>query len=64
MFSDEGQVLNGFDHPQIIALKGVVTRSMPLMIMTEFMENGSLDNFLRKNRNGISGEKIIFLQQF
>lgn len=58
-FLDEGQVLNGFDHPQIIALKGVVTRSMPLMIMTEFMENGSLDNFLRKNRNGISVLEMV-----
>ena len=36
-----------FDHPNIIHLEGVVTKSSPVMIITEFMENGSLDSFLR-----------------
>uniref|UniRef100_A0A3Q3WG57 Protein kinase domain-containing protein n=1 Tax=Mola mola TaxID=94237 RepID=A0A3Q3WG57_MOLML len=38
-----------FDHPNIIRLEGVVTRCKPLMIITEYMENGSLDAFLRKH---------------
>lgn len=36
-----------FDHPNIIRLEGVVTKSRPVMIITEFMENGALDSFLR-----------------
>ncbi|KAF6099223.1 EPH receptor B1 [Phyllostomus discolor] len=38
-----------FDHPNIIRLEGVVTKSRPVMIITEFMENGALDSFLRQN---------------
>lgn len=36
-----------FEHPNVIFLQGVVTRSNPVMIITEYMENGSLDTFLR-----------------
>ena len=36
-----------FEHPNIIRLEGVVTNSVPVMILTEFMENGALDSFLR-----------------
>ena len=36
-----------FEHPNVIFLQGVVTKSSPIMIITEFMENGSLDTFLR-----------------
>ena len=57
-FSEEGQILQGFDHPSIIALKGVVTKYRPLMILTEWMENGSLDEFLRLNRGKITGKSI------
>jgi len=33
----------------VIFLQGVVTKSNPVMIITEYMENGSLDTFLRAN---------------
>lgn len=36
-----------FTDPNVIRLEGVVTQSHPLMIVTEFMENGSLDSYLR-----------------
>ena len=38
-----------FEHPNVIFLQGVVTRTNPVMIITEYMENGSLDHFLRMN---------------
>ncbi|NWW45164.1 EPB1B protein, partial [Pedionomus torquatus] len=41
-----------FDHPNIIRLEGVVTKSRPVMIITEFMENGALDSFLRVRQGG------------
>ncbi|NXS12641.1 EPB1B protein, partial [Neodrepanis coruscans] len=36
----------------IIRLEGVVTKSRPVMIITEFMENGALDSFLRVRSAG------------
>ena len=36
-----------FDHPHVIKLYGVVTRLEPVMIVMEFMENGSLYHYLR-----------------
>ena len=46
-FLTEASIMGQFDHPNVIRLEGVVTKSLPLMIITEFMDNGSLDNFLR-----------------
>ncbi|MCI4387349.1 hypothetical protein PGIGA_G00073190 [Pangasianodon gigas] len=48
-FLSEASIMGQFDHPNIIHLEGVVTKSCPVMIITEFMENGSLDSFLRQN---------------
>uniref|UniRef100_A0A8C2EMJ7 receptor protein-tyrosine kinase n=1 Tax=Cyprinus carpio TaxID=7962 RepID=A0A8C2EMJ7_CYPCA len=48
-FLSEASIMGQFDHPNIIHLEGVVTKSTPVMIITEFMENGSLDSFLRQN---------------
>lgn len=46
-FLSEASIMGQFDHPNIIRLEGVVTKSRPVMILTEFMENGALDSFLR-----------------
>lgn len=46
-FLSEASIMGQFDHPNVIHLEGVVTKSTPVMIITEFMENGSLDSFLR-----------------
>uniref|UniRef100_A0A8C2KP46 receptor protein-tyrosine kinase n=1 Tax=Cyprinus carpio TaxID=7962 RepID=A0A8C2KP46_CYPCA len=48
-FLGEASIMGQFEHPNIIHLKGVVTKSKPVMIITEYMENGSLDTFLKKN---------------
>uniref|UniRef100_A0A8C4FCV6 receptor protein-tyrosine kinase n=1 Tax=Dicentrarchus labrax TaxID=13489 RepID=A0A8C4FCV6_DICLA len=45
----EASIMGQFNHPNIIHLEGVVTKSKPVMIITEYMENGSLDTFLKKN---------------
>ena len=47
MFLSEAGVLGQFDHPNVLKLEGVVTRIQPERIITEFMENGPLDTFLR-----------------
>ncbi|KAK1901892.1 Ephrin type-A receptor 8 [Dissostichus eleginoides] len=46
-FLAEASIMAQFDHPNVIRLEGVVTQSKPAMIITEYMENGSLDSFLR-----------------
>uniref|UniRef100_A0A8C1IEA1 receptor protein-tyrosine kinase n=1 Tax=Cyprinus carpio TaxID=7962 RepID=A0A8C1IEA1_CYPCA len=46
-FLGEASIMGQFEHPNIIHLKGVVTKSKPVMIITEYMENGSLDTFLK-----------------
>uniref|UniRef100_A0A8C3TW09 receptor protein-tyrosine kinase n=1 Tax=Catharus ustulatus TaxID=91951 RepID=A0A8C3TW09_CATUS len=48
-FLGEASIMGQFDHPNIIHLEGVITKSKPVMIVTEYMENGSLDTFLKKN---------------
>ncbi|XP_075426452.1 ephrin type-A receptor 3-like isoform X2 [Ascaphus truei] len=48
-FLGEASIMGQFDHPNIIRLEGVVTKCKPVMIITEFMENGSLDSFLKKH---------------
>uniref|UniRef100_A0A4W3IW76 receptor protein-tyrosine kinase n=1 Tax=Callorhinchus milii TaxID=7868 RepID=A0A4W3IW76_CALMI len=47
-FLSEASIMGQFDNPNIIRLEGVVTKCKPVMIITEYMENGSLDSFLRK----------------
>lgn len=50
-FLSEASIMGQFDHPNIIRLEGVVTKSRPVMILTEFMENCALDSFLRVRAN-------------
>ncbi|KAG8506661.1 Ephrin type-A receptor 8 [Galemys pyrenaicus] len=46
-FLSEASIMGQFDHPNVIRLEGVVTRGRLAMIVTEYMENGALDAFLR-----------------
>lgn len=46
-FLTEASIMGQFEHPNVIFLQGVVTKSNPIMIITEYMENGSLDTFLK-----------------
>ncbi|KAK3519516.1 hypothetical protein QTP70_033414 [Hemibagrus guttatus] len=48
-FLSEASIMGQFHHPNIIHLEGVITTSCPSMIITEYMENGALDSFLRMN---------------
>ncbi|XP_072799883.1 ephrin type-A receptor 4a-like isoform X3 [Vicugna pacos] len=48
-----------FNHPNIIRLEGVVTKSQAVMTITEFMENGSLDLFLRQNDGQLTVIQLV-----
>lgn len=46
-FLMEASIMGQFAHENVIKLKGVVTRKEPVMIITEFVDHGSLDKFLQ-----------------
>ncbi|TKS70269.1 Ephrin type-A receptor 6 [Collichthys lucidus] len=46
-FLREASIMGQFNNPNIVRLEGVVTKSRPVMIVVEYMENGALDSFLR-----------------
>uniref|UniRef100_A0A8C6TG09 receptor protein-tyrosine kinase n=1 Tax=Neogobius melanostomus TaxID=47308 RepID=A0A8C6TG09_9GOBI len=46
-FLSEASIMGQFSHQNIIRLEGVVTKFKHAMIITEYMENGALDRFLR-----------------
>nr|XP_046239420.1 ephrin type-A receptor 2a [Scatophagus argus] len=50
-FLSEASIMGQFSHPNIIRLEGVVTKFKHIMIVTEYMENGALDTYL-KDRDG------------
>ncbi|XP_035518634.1 ephrin type-A receptor 2a [Morone saxatilis] len=50
-FLSEASIMGQFSHPNIIRLEGVVTKFKHIMIVTEYMENGALDIYL-KDRDG------------
>ncbi|XP_028393816.1 ephrin type-A receptor 4-like isoform X2 [Dendronephthya gigantea] len=56
-FFMEASAMGQFDDPNVIHLEGVITKTIPHMIITEYMSNGSLDNFLKQN-----DEKLTVLQ--
>ncbi|KAK3512441.1 hypothetical protein QTP70_011015 [Hemibagrus guttatus] len=58
-FLSEASIMAQFDHPNVIRLEGVVTRSKPVMIITEYMENGSLDSFLRRHDGKFSIIQLV-----
>ncbi|NXK00280.1 EPHA2 protein, partial [Corythaixoides concolor] len=47
-FLSEATIMGQFCHHNIIRLEGVVSKYKPFMIITEYMENGALDKFLRE----------------
>ncbi|NXI92831.1 EPHA2 protein, partial [Psophia crepitans] len=47
-FLSEATIMGQFCHHNIIRLEGVVSKYKPFMIVTEYMENGALDKFLRE----------------
>ncbi|KAG7277670.1 hypothetical protein CRUP_024490 [Coryphaenoides rupestris] len=58
-FLREASIMGQFDHPNIIRLEGVVTKSRPVMIVVEYMENGSLDSFLRQHDSHFTGIQLV-----
>lgn len=58
-FLTQATIMAQFKHENVIKLKGIVTLSHPLMIVTEYMENGSLDSFLKLSKNKLTIHQMI-----
>ncbi|CAO2588949.1 Ephrin type-A receptor 10 [Lemmus lemmus] len=60
-FLAEALTLGQFDHSHIVRLEGVVTRGNPLMIVTEYMNLGALDDFLRHHEGELMAAQLMAL---
>jgi len=58
-FLSEASIVAQFNHPNVVKLVGVVTRSRPMMILTEFLESGSLDQFLKSHEGQLTSLQLV-----
>ncbi|XP_078373938.1 ephrin type-B receptor 1-B-like isoform X1 [Oculina patagonica] len=58
-FLSEASIVCQFSHPNVIRLKGVVTQNRPMMILTEFLESGSLDHFLKARDRQLTNLQLV-----
>uniref|UniRef100_A0A4W3HG77 receptor protein-tyrosine kinase n=1 Tax=Callorhinchus milii TaxID=7868 RepID=A0A4W3HG77_CALMI len=58
-FLSEASIMGQFSHHNVIHLEGVITKYKPLMIVTEYMENGALDTYLRNNDDEFSSLQLV-----
>ncbi|XP_066027769.1 ephrin type-A receptor 4 [Pocillopora verrucosa] len=58
-FIGEASIMGQFCDPNVIFLEGVVTKTSPMMIVIEFMSNGSLDNYLKKMDGKLTALQLL-----
>ncbi|XP_046850241.1 ephrin type-B receptor 2-like [Xenia sp. Carnegie-2017] len=58
-FFMEASAMGQFDDLNVIHLEGVITKTVPHMIITEYMSNGSLDNFLKQNDGSLTELQLL-----
>ncbi|NXM24320.1 EPHA2 protein, partial [Oxyruncus cristatus] len=58
-FLSEATIMGQFCHHNIIRLEGVVSKYKPFMIITEYMENGALDKFLREKEGDFGVIQLV-----
>uniref|UniRef100_H0WPF6 Tyrosine-protein kinase n=1 Tax=Otolemur garnettii TaxID=30611 RepID=H0WPF6_OTOGA len=62
-FIEEAKVMMKLSHSKLVQLYGVCTRQKPLYIVTEFMENGCLLNYLRERRGRLREGLLLSMCQ-
>uniref|UniRef100_A0A672GVB7 receptor protein-tyrosine kinase n=1 Tax=Salarias fasciatus TaxID=181472 RepID=A0A672GVB7_SALFA len=58
-FLSEASIMGQFTHQNIIRLEGVVTKFKHAMIVTEYMENGALDRYLKDHDGEFSSFQLV-----
>ncbi len=63
-FLKEAAVMKHVRHPNLVQLLGVCTRELPFFIITEFMENGNLLDYLRgPDGRDIEAVTLVYIAQ-
>ena len=57
-FLMEALVMGQFSHPNVVQLCGVVSRANPVMLIMEYLENGSLDRYLKVSKERVRGRNF------
>ncbi|KAM9494823.1 cytoplasmic tyrosine-protein kinase BMX-like isoform 2-T2 [Clarias gariepinus] len=60
-FIEEAQIMMKLRHPKLVRLHGVCTKCFPIYIVTEFMSNGCLLEYLRHHGKELRPERLITL---
>uniref|UniRef100_A0A3Q0RHS8 Tyrosine-protein kinase n=1 Tax=Amphilophus citrinellus TaxID=61819 RepID=A0A3Q0RHS8_AMPCI len=58
-FIEEAKVMMRLSHPKLVQLYGVCSQQQSIYIVTEFMEQGCLLNFLRQRRGSFNQEYLL-----
>ncbi|XP_065593128.1 tyrosine-protein kinase TXK [Cyrtonyx montezumae] len=58
-FMEEAKLMMKLSHPKLVQLYGVCTHQKPLYVVTEFLENGCLLNYLRQRRGKLSKGMLL-----
>ncbi|ODM98439.1 Tyrosine-protein kinase Abl [Orchesella cincta] len=58
-FLEEAAIMKTMTHPNLVRLIGVCTREPPYYIITEFMENGNLLDYLRTCDKNVVNELVL-----
>ncbi|XP_006872735.1 PREDICTED: tyrosine-protein kinase TXK [Chrysochloris asiatica] len=62
-FIEEAKVMMKLSHSRLVQLYGVCIKQKPLYIVTEFMENGCLLNYLRERKGNLRKEVLLSVSQ-
>ncbi|XP_059833342.1 tyrosine-protein kinase BTK isoform X1 [Hypanus sabinus] len=58
-FIDEAETMMKLNHPKLVQLYGVCTKQRPIYIVTEFMSNGCLLDYLKKCGRRLSSLQLL-----
>ncbi|XP_053472982.1 cytoplasmic tyrosine-protein kinase BMX [Ictalurus furcatus] len=58
-FIEEAQIMMKFRHPKLVRLHGVCTKCFPIYIVTEFMSNGCLLEYLRHHGKELRPRRLL-----
>ncbi|EPQ09986.1 Tyrosine-protein kinase BTK [Myotis brandtii] len=58
-FIEEAKVMMNLSHEKLVQLYGVCTKQRPIFIITEYMANGCLLNYLREMRHHFQNQQLL-----
>ncbi|XP_014345050.1 cytoplasmic tyrosine-protein kinase BMX [Latimeria chalumnae] len=60
-FIEEAQVMMKMKHPKLVQLYGVCTKMYPIYIVTEFMANGCLLDYLKAHKKNLTKSRLLVM---